>query len=63
MYYQIQQNMFSDLALSQNEDRALLNDDHKSKLTVMAKHMKQIEHDKKLEVSWKQDVMIHVHWF
>lgn len=43
--------MFSDLALSQNEDRALLNDDHKSKLTVMAKHMKQIEHDKKLEVS------------
>lgn len=48
--------MFADLALSQNEDRALLNDDHKSKLTVMAKHMKQIEHDKKLEVSWKQDI-------
>uniref|UniRef100_K1RCY5 Leucine-rich repeat-containing protein 45 n=1 Tax=Magallana gigas TaxID=29159 RepID=K1RCY5_MAGGI len=46
-----------DLALSQNEDRALLNDDHKSKLTVMAKHMKQIEHDKKLEISELMDTI------
>jgi hypothetical protein len=41
---------FADLALSQNEDRALLKDDHRNKMTMMAKHMKQVEHEKKMEV-------------
>lgn len=42
---------YTETAVAQNEDRAVLSEDHKNKMQVLTKHVKQIEQDKSLQVN------------
>ncbi|KAK3089984.1 hypothetical protein FSP39_008219 [Pinctada imbricata] len=46
-----------DTGLSQNEDRAMLTEDHKNKMVVMTKHIKQMEHDKAIQMNELMDTI------
>lgn len=44
-------------AISQNEDRALISNEHKKKTTLLTKHIKQIEQDKTVQLSDLMDTI------
>ncbi|XP_033749782.1 leucine-rich repeat-containing protein 45-like [Pecten maximus] len=44
-------------AISQNEDRALVTGEYSKKITLMSKHMKQMEHDKSLQMGDLMDTI------
>lgn len=46
--------VFTETAVGQNEDRAVLSEDHKTKMMMLTKHVKQIESDKSLQVIYKE---------
>jgi hypothetical protein len=43
--------IFSETALSQNQDRALITDDHQKKTSMLTKHLQHLEKEKFTQVS------------
>ena len=43
--------LFSETAISQNQDRALITEDHKQKTTMLTKHLSQLEKEKAVQVN------------
>ena len=47
--------MFPETAISQNQDRALITEDHKQKTTLLTKHLAHLEKEKTVQVKMSRD--------